>query len=113
MLPLAERKFRHGGRRRNAGRKSASGRSPVRRVRRPEFGAKHPVHVNWRVLPHVWNLRSRRSFRAILRAFSGAAGRFGTRVTHFSVMGNHHALPGSKMLGQIDSVVVDLSRARR
>ena len=31
----------------------------------------------------------------------------------FSVMGNHHALPGSKMLGQIDSVVVDLSRARR
>ncbi len=31
----------------------------------------------------------------------------------FSVMGNHHALPGSKMLSQIDSVVVDLSRARR
>ena len=31
----------------------------------------------------------------------------------FSVMGNHHALPGSKMLNQIDSVVVDLSRTRR
>lgn len=45
--------------------------------------------MNWRVLPHVWNLRSRRGFRVILRAFAGAAERFGMRVTHFSVMGNH------------------------
>jgi REP element-mobilizing transposase RayT len=47
------------------------------------------VHVNWRVLPHVWNLRSRQSFRVILRACAATGKRLGMRITHFSVMGNH------------------------
>jgi putative transposase len=87
-LPL-RRKAGRGGKRKNAGRKSRSGISPVARVRRPLLGANHVVHVNWRVLPHVWNLRSRRGFRVILRAFAATAQRLGFRVTHFSVMGNH------------------------
>lgn len=79
----------HGGKRKNAGRRSATGLSPVSRECRPDLGTQHPVHVNWRVLPEVWNLRSWRSFRPILRAFAASCDRFGVRVTHFSVMGNH------------------------
>ena len=87
-LALAE-KPRHGGKRRNAGRKSATGRSPVARVRRPQLRANHPVHVNWRVHPLVWSMRTWRCFRVMLRGFAAAADRFGMRITHFSVMKNH------------------------
>ena len=87
-LPLAERPG-HGGKRRNAGRKSASGRSPVARVRRPLLRANHPVHVNWRVHPQVWSMRTWRCFRVMLRGFAASADRFGMRITHFSVMQNH------------------------
>ncbi len=87
-LPL-RKKFGHGGARKNAGRKSASGLSPVARTRRPVLGENHAVHANWRVLPHAWNMRSRRGFRVALRAFAGSSQRFGMRITHFSVMGNH------------------------
>jgi REP element-mobilizing transposase RayT len=48
-----------------------------------------PVHVNWRMLPHVWNLRSRRCFRRLEEALWAACDRFGMRITHFSVQGNH------------------------
>jgi REP element-mobilizing transposase RayT len=41
------------------------------------------------VLPHVWNLRSRRSFRALARCFYEARERLGCRITHFSLQGNH------------------------
>src|SRR5690606_28109437 len=56
---------------------------------RPAMGANQAVHVTWRVLPHVWNLRSHRSFRSLLQGLTGAAGRFDTRVTRVSVQGNH------------------------
>lgn len=38
---------------------------------------------------HVWNLRSRRSYRRILAAFEKSCGRFGARLVEFSVQGNH------------------------
>jgi hypothetical protein len=41
------------------------------------------------VLPQVWNLRSRRCFGAIARCFSRGRDRFGFRLVHFSVQGNH------------------------
>ncbi len=47
------------------------------------------MQVTWRVLPQVWNLRSRRSFRSIAAAFAAACGRDGFRVVHFSIQGNH------------------------
>jgi REP element-mobilizing transposase RayT len=88
-LPLKKR-IGHGGERKNAGRKSRTGISPVARVRRPVLEENQPVHVNWRVLPHVWNLRSRRGFRVILRAFAASAAKqLGTRITLFAVMSNH------------------------
>ena len=47
------------------------------------------MHVTLRVKEHVWNLRSRRSFRRIRRAFEKARGRFGARLIEYSVQGNH------------------------
>jgi REP element-mobilizing transposase RayT len=47
------------------------------------------VHVTLRVKPHVWNLRSRRSWRRIRRAFEKARGKFGARLIEYSVQGNH------------------------
>jgi putative transposase len=42
-----------------------------------------------KVLPHVWNLRSRRALR-VLAARLAAAGAVGDlRLTHFSIQGNH------------------------
>src|SRR5712692_9350656 len=82
-----ELRFRsHGGRRAGAGR-PRGGR--VSHESRPRFGRRMPVHVTLRVRETVWNLRSSRSFRRIRRAFEKARGRFGMRLIHFSVLGNH------------------------
>jgi REP element-mobilizing transposase RayT len=48
-----------------------------------------PVHVTLRMAPHVYNLRSRRSFRVIAAALRVAGDRFDVRVVQFSVQGNH------------------------
>jgi REP element-mobilizing transposase RayT len=45
--------------------------------------------VTIRVRAEVWNLRSHRCFRALKRAFAGGCARFGFRLIHFSVQGNH------------------------
>ena len=47
------------------------------------------MHVTLRVREHVWNLRSRRSFRRIVACFEKSVGRFGCRLIEFSVQGNH------------------------
>ncbi len=78
-----------GGKRTGAGRKPKLDRPGVQHVSRPTLSKHHPVHVTWRVLPHVWNLRSQRSFRRIAAAFAAACGRDGFRVVHFSIQVNH------------------------
>jgi REP element-mobilizing transposase RayT len=78
-----------GGRRKGAGRKPVRARAGVRHRRRPVLKARFPVHVTWRMREGVWNLRSRRSFTALARAFWGGANRFGFRLVHYSVQGNH------------------------
>lgn len=80
-----------GKRKRKRGRAKEGGR-PLRKVphrKRPELSPRHPVHVTWRVLPHVWNLRSRRCFSRISECFVRGRDRFGFRLVHFSVLGNH------------------------
>jgi hypothetical protein len=37
----------------------------------------------------VWNLRSKRSFRVLRRAFFAGRDKFGFRLNHYSVQGNH------------------------
>jgi len=56
---------------------------------RPRFDKPTPVLVTLRVDRHVWNLRSRRCFRAIAACFETSLGRFGLRLIEFSVLGNH------------------------
>src|SRR6516162_10218809 len=77
-----------GGKRKGAGRPNRSGNG-VAHARRVRFAARFPVHVTMRVTDATWNLRSRRSFRIVERAFWRGQGRFGVRLIHFAVMGNH------------------------
>jgi len=59
--------------------------------------ARFPVHVTWRMREGVWNLRSRRCFGALERAFYSGANRFGFKLVHYSVQGNHlHLLVEAK-----------------
>jgi REP element-mobilizing transposase RayT len=48
-----------------------------------------PVHVTLRVRRHVYNLRSRRCFKSLENAFFAGGNKFGLRLNHFSVQGNH------------------------
>jgi putative transposase len=87
--PRQELPFRRwGGARRGAGRKRRSERKnvPHRTRRRFRNGA---LHVTVRVRREVWNLRTHRCFRVLRRAFQRGCARFGFRLIHFSVQGNH------------------------
>ena len=77
-----------GGRRKGAGRPKLKG-SGVAHVPRPVLASRFPVHVTWRMAKGVWNLRSRRSWRALAPALYAGAKREGFRLIHFAVMGNH------------------------
>jgi REP element-mobilizing transposase RayT len=63
-----------------------------------------PLHVTLRMAPHVYNLRSRRSFRVIAAALRVGGDRFGVRIILFSVQGNHIHLvveaPDRRALGR-------------
>ena len=78
-----------GGKRKGAGRKRVRERPGVAHRRRPVLKRRFPVHVTWRMKKGVWNLRTRRCFGALARAFWGGANRFGFRLVHYSVQGNH------------------------
>ncbi len=78
-----------GGKREGAGRKRVGARARVEHRRRPVLKARFPVHVTWRMRLGVWQLRTRRCFTALARAFWGGADRFGFRLVHYSVQGNH------------------------
>jgi putative transposase len=77
-----------GGARRGAGRKRSSPRPNVpHRIRRSFHNG--ALHVTVRIRSEVWNLRTHRCFRAVHRAFERGCQRFGFRLVHFSVQGNH------------------------
>ena len=77
-----------GGARKGAGRKRKASRPQVPHEPRGKFrnGA---LHITLRLRPEVWNLRTRRSFQALRHAFARGCARFGFRIIHFSVQGNH------------------------
>jgi REP element-mobilizing transposase RayT len=79
----------HGGKRPGAGRKPTGDKAGHPHTKRRGFASKMPVHVTVRMQPHVWNLRSRRSFRVVGGALAAAAARFGTQLCEFSIQGNH------------------------
>ena len=57
-----------GGKRKGAGRKPKGTQPLVTHTRRQDLPARFPLHVTLRMLPHVWNLRSNRSFTVLRRA---------------------------------------------
>ena len=77
-----------GGKRKGAGRKPNGKRAGVEHVTREVLKRRFPVHVTWR-MDGAWNLRSRRCFTVLRRAMYGGAVRFGFRLVHYAVMGNH------------------------
>jgi len=90
-----------GGKRLGAGRKR-HGRRGVPHFARERFANALPVHVTVRMAEHVYNLRSRRCFSVLLRAFSSAAERFGVRIVQFAVLGNHmHMLVEASSQGEL------------
>ncbi len=69
-----------------------------------------------RLRREVWNLRSHRCFRALRRSFAAGCQRFGFRLVHFSVQGNHLHLiveaPDSVALGRaMKGLEVRMARA--
>src|SRR5207302_8384290 len=78
-----------GGKRKGAGRKPKGDRAGVAHVVRPALPAGFPVHVTWRMEKRVWNLRTQRCFGVMRRAMYAGAAKFGFRLVHYAVMGNH------------------------
>jgi REP-associated tyrosine transposase len=57
--------------------------------RRPKLSPHHPVHVTQRVQPGVGFLRQQSRARLICDALRAVRLRYGLRVVHFSIQGNH------------------------
>ena len=86
---LGLRFARRGGARRGAGRKANGESAGVPHRPRPSLAGRYPVHVTLRVHQHVWNLRSRRSFRRIAGVFKAIHGRRDFRLAEYAILGNH------------------------
>ena len=78
-----------GGARKGAGRKRASARPNVSHLERAPLDGNHPVLVTMRVRRDVPNLRTQRPMAGVRLAFAGGRQRFGFRLVHFSVQGDH------------------------
>ena len=77
-----------GGARDGAGRKPGK-KPPVAHRKRDPLNPRHPVHVTLHARRDVPQLRSQVCFGALRRAFQGGREKFGMRLVHFSVQGNH------------------------
>jgi REP-associated tyrosine transposase len=89
-LPLPKR----GGRRKGAGRPRTRSHPGlvgpgIPHLRRGGFPARHPVHVTLRVQQGVGYLRSYQRAKVVEDALRAARERFGVRIVHYSIQGNH------------------------
>src|SRR5438309_4172023 len=83
-----------GGRREGAGRPRTRPHPGlvgpgVPHLAREEINSRHPVHVTMRVQPGVGYLRVYRRAQLLEDAFREARLRFGMRIIHYSIQGNH------------------------
>ena len=81
--------FRHGGRRKGAGRKPAGTRAGSGHKTRPEIDGTCALHVVLRVASEVGNVRRRSMYRAIRAATIAVAKRGWIRIVHLSIQHNH------------------------
>jgi REP element-mobilizing transposase RayT len=89
MKQLALKLPQRGGKRKGAGRKRQAPRPRVSHKARAHFDKPSVVHVTLRVTTNVWNLRTKRCFKAIGHCFADARERLGLRIIEFAVLGNH------------------------
>lgn len=75
-----------GGARANAGRSNRSG--GVSHGKRPYIKGANPVHVTWRLNGHSVNLRCGQ-VSEIFKLSAVGAKKFGLRILHYSIQGNH------------------------
>jgi REP element-mobilizing transposase RayT len=61
----------------------------VAHLARPKHSRHAPVHVTWRVREGAPSMRGSRLFRRLRAAFRLGRERFGFRLVHYSVQGNH------------------------
>src|SRR3954464_12607595 len=83
-----------GGKRRGAGRPRTRAHPGlvgpgVPHLRRADFAARHPLHVTMRPQPGVGYLRSYQRAKVVEEALRDARERFGVRIIHYSIQGNH------------------------
>ncbi len=93
-LPLERRRAKdgtwRGGKRPGAGRKAnVPGAPGVSHRRRPSLSEKHPAHITLRVRRDVPNLRRNAFLPVLTGALRAGSDRFGFRLCHYVVMGNH------------------------
>jgi REP element-mobilizing transposase RayT len=81
--------FRHGGKRRGAGRKPSGRRARQGHDARPDFKPYHALHVVTRVVPAVGSLRQRTMYKALRDASITAALRERFRIVHISLQRDH------------------------
>jgi putative transposase len=78
-----------GGARKGSGPKCRGPRSRVAHRPRESFLGRCPVHVTLRLAEGLPSLRQHATYRALLAALGGGCERFGMRLVHWSVLGNH------------------------
>jgi hypothetical protein len=89
--------FRHGGKRKGAGRKPKGKRVETAHDKRPTIKPYHALHVPMRVVDAVGNLRRRSMYKAVRDASVVAAVRERFRIVHLSIQGTHiHMLAEAK-----------------
>ena len=81
--------FRHGGKRRGAGRKPAGDRAGTPHTTRDEISSSDVLHVVLRAVPGVGNLRCREVYKAVRAASVTTARRTEFRIVHLSIQYNH------------------------
>ena len=89
QLALAARGTGRGGWRAGAGRKAKPEHERRGHRPRPELPVRFPVHVTLKVRPGLASLRRGHCFAVLRRCFARGKDRFGFRLAHFTVQGNH------------------------
>ena len=81
--------FRHGGKRRGAGRKPKGVRSGSPHDKRPNVNEQQALHVTLRVVPAVGSMRRRAMYKAVRDASVVVAIRERIRILHISIQRTH------------------------
>lgn len=103
----------HGGRRPGAGRPRTS--EFQSHVARPEFSARHPLHVTLRLREGLPSFRRKESFRALRASVVSARAR-GLAIVHFAILSNHvhlilEAPSKAKLARQLQGFTISLGKS--